>query len=397
MDYAAGAPVFSAAQKEMNRAEKMFANPSSIHADGVLAKQGLQGARKTIADILHSSSDEIIFTGSGTESVNLAIMGVFKHFRLNNDSKEVFHIITTNIEHSAVLEACRHLEKVGAEVTYLSVDEKGLINLKEFRAALRSDTMLVSIGYVNNEIGTVQPIREIAKEIRHWKKQKAENKKQKAAEVYPLLHTDACQAVAYLNVNVQQLGVDLLSWNSTKLGGPHGVGALFVSRGVLINPLLYGGGQERGLRSGTENVAGAIGLATAFSEAEKIKEKDVPFLQILQSYFISEIQGHFPEARINGSLDSRVPNNVHVSFPDISSELLVLELDAKGISASAGSACDSAKDVSSHVLEALYGKDDTKNWGSVRFSFGYKTTKKEINAIIRALDSIFEKYRNMLK
>lgn len=387
MDYAAGAPVFSVVQKEMNRAGKIFANPSSIHTDGVLAKESLQKARKTVAGILHSSLGEIIFTGSGTESVNLAIMGVFKHFRLNNDPKKVFHIITTTIEHSAVLEACRHLEKVGAEVTYLSVDEKGLINLKELRAALRPDTVLVSIGYVNNEIGTIQPVREIAKEIRHYKKVKG------IEGQYPLFHTDACQAVSYLNVNVQQLGVDLLSFNGTKLGGPHGIGALFVSRDVLIDPLLYGGGQERGLRSGTENITGAIGLATAFFEAEKMKEKEVPFLQILQTYFISEIRNNFPGARINGSEESRVPNNVHVSFPNISSELLVLELDAKGISASAGSACDSAKDVSSHVLEALYGENDAKTWGSVRFSFGYKTTKKEINFVLKSLKQIEEKYQ----
>ncbi len=393
MDYAAGAPLLPVVQREMRQAERLFANPSSIHKDGVLARQALEGARKAIADVLHALPDEIVFTGSGTEANNLAIMGVFKHARLSPEfAGKDLHIITTAIEHSAVLETCWHLEKVGAQVTYLPVDEQGLIDLKELRSALRPETILVSIGYANNEIGAIQPIKEIAKEIRHYKKYAAESTKTKG-NLYPLFHTDACQAVAYLNCNMEQLGVDLFSWNGTKLGGPHGIGALYVSRNVPIDPMQYGGGQERGLRSGTENIAGSVGMAAALTEAENIKEKEVPFLQILQSYFISEVKSTFPEARINGSQEFRLPNNVHVSFPNISSELLVLELDAKGISASAGSACDSAKDISSHVLEALYGKEDAEKWGSVRFSFGRGTTKRQIAFVLKSLKQIFEKYK----
>ncbi len=407
MDHAAAAPELPSVRRAQARAGRLFGNPSSIHRDGVLAREALETARRDIAKAMNALPDEVVFTGSGTESDNMAVMGVFKHARLDPDfaGKEV-HIITTAIEHPAVIEACRHLEAVGAQVTYLPVGENGIIDPKDLRAALREETILVSIAYVNNEIGTIQPIREISKTLRNFRKSRISNPESPDARhktqdtrfgAYPLLHTDACQAAPYLNMNVEQLGVDLLTFNGTKLGGPHGVGALYVHRGTPTAPIMYGGGQENGLRSGTENVSAAAGLAAALIEAEKIKEKESARLKELQDYFFAEIETHFPEARINGSREFRSPNNVHVSFPNIASELLVLELDARGISASAGSACASAKDQGSHVLEALYGKDDDKKWGSVRFSFGRETKRSDIVFTIKALDHIVKKYEEWKK
>ena len=369
-------------------------NPSSIHKDGVRAARELALARGRVADFLSAHADEIVFAASGTESDNLAVMGVFKHARLSKEfaGRDV-HIITTAIEHPAVLEACRHLESVGAKVTYLSVNAQGLIDCKELRAALRPETVLVSVAYANNEIGVIEPLREIAKEIRHFKKLQAESGKQNAVP-YPLFHTDACQAAAYLSMNVAELGVDLLTFNSTKLGGPAGIGVLFVRRDAPIDPIIYGGGQEHGLRSGTENVPAAAGLMKA------LLARPNPEMKELQDFFIAEIKKRFPQARINGSLEHRLPNNINVSFPNMESELLVLELDARGISVSAGSACAGAKDQSSHVLEALYGKDDAastllgagKKWGTVRFSLGRTTKKRDCDRALRALEEIFKKY-----
>ncbi len=392
MDYAAGAPVFSVALKAREQAEKQFSNASSIHKDGVLVREAVETARKSIAEILHSGTSEIIFTSTGTESDNLAILGAIDFAVIEGQILKP-HIVTLVTEHPAVIERYKNLEKKGVEVTYVPVSSDGLVDPKDIRDALRPETILVSVMYANNEIGVVQPIREIAKEIRHYRKaQSSKLKAESLNERYPLFHTDACQAAGYINMNTEQLGVDLMSFSSIKLGGGHGAAVLYVKRGTPIMPILFGGSQERGLRPGTENMPAIVALAAALTEAEKMKEKEVAFLQILQSYFISELQTLFSGIRINGSLEYRVPNNVHVSIPNISSELLVLELDAKGISASAGSACDSTKDVGSHVLEALYGKDDAKVWGSVRFSFGYKTTRKEINSVMKALKQIVEKY-----
>lgn len=387
MDYAAFAPMVPEARRAFTRAARISANPSSIHKPGLLASEELENAREKIANVLSAHSDEIIFVGSGTESDALAIMGVFKHARLSTEfAGKNIHIITTVIEHPAVLEACRHLEKMGAQVTYLGVLPDGRIDLKEFKKALRPETILVSISYANNEIGTIQPVRDIAKEIRHYKKET------KSLE-YPLFHIDACQTAQYENINVEQIGADLLTVNGTKLGGPSGIAFLYVRRGTPIEPILYGGGQEHGLRSGTENVPGAAAVAAALHSAQKIREKESKRLSKLRDHFLEEAEKRIPELRVNGSKKFRLPNNVHISIPNIKSELLVIELDAKGIAASAGSACSSAKDSGSHVLAGLYGESDEKKWGSVRFSFGRKTSEREIETTLSALEYIVNKYK----
>jgi len=394
MDYAAAAPELPSVRRATKRAAQYFANPSSIHTDGVRSATALANAHADIAKILSAHADEIVCVGSGTESDNLAVMGVFKHARLSSEFKgKDVHIITSAIEHPAILEACRHIEEVGGQVTYLAVDKDGRIDLKEFCAALRPETILVSIAYANNEIGVIQPIREIAKEIRHYKKSlHSSSTSNLETRTYPLFHTDACQAAAYLNLTVEQLGVDLLTLNGTKLGGPRGTGLLYMRRGTPIAPIMHGGGQERGIRPGTENIPGIVGLAEALVDAAAVKDTESARLTAVRDFFIEEIKKHFPAARINGSLLYRLPNNVHVSFPKIKSELLVLELDAKGISASAGSACSSAADTGSHVLEAMHGKADESMWGSVRFSFGRNTKKSDITGVIHALSAVFKKY-----
>lgn len=395
LDYAAAAPALPVVRRVAVKASKIFGNPSSIHQEGILAAHALREARADVAYVLGAQSNEIVFVGSGTESDNLAVMGVFKHARLSKEfiGRSV-HIITTAIEHPAVLESCRHIEAMGGSVTYLSVGTDGRIDLKELRAAFTHDTVLVSIAYANNEIGVIQPVREIAKEIRHFRKELGD---EKGPSVYPLFHSDACQAVAYESITVAQLGVDLLSFNSSKIGGPRGVAALYVKRGTPIDTMLYGGGQEGGLRSGTESLPAIIGFARALAEVNRIKDSESTRVRRLRDYFTDQLQKEFPECRINGSMEFRLPNNVHVSFKNFTSELLVLELDAKGIAASAGSACSSAKETGSAVLAALYGASDQKEWGSIRFSMGHETKKSEINAALSALALIFKKYTDIKK
>ena len=266
LDHASATPIDADVFRAMNSAESTTkgANPNAIHSLGVVARRLVEQAREFVAQSLSSHTDEIIFTGSGTESVALAIRGVVKNYT----GTHLPHIVTTSVEHSAVLENCRLLEKEGkANVTYLAIDERGIVNPRDVRDVLRPETVLVSVMYANNEIGTVQPIEEIAKEIRHFKKTHTSS--------YPLFHTDACQAMNYLfTENIEKLGVDLLSFNGSKIYGPKGVGVLFKKRSVTLAPLYAGGGQEFGLRSGTENVSAIVGIGHALLKAKRIKEKE---------------------------------------------------------------------------------------------------------------------------
>lgn len=362
------------------------ANPSALHRGGVAAKNALQEARKKVASILGGHADEIIWTSGGTESDNLAIIGTVraaKHFV----SKP--HVVTTVIEHAAVLESCRALEREGVSVTYVPVDATGIVSPKAIKAALRSNTVLVSVMYANNEIGTIQPIREIAKEIRHFKKHRAKQPKDEAA-LYPLFHTDAVQAANYLDISVARLGVDMLSLNGSKIYGPKGIGMLWKKRSVALEPMIYGGQQERGLRAGTENVPLAVGFVTALSLAEKMKIKETARLAKLRDYFFTRIAKEFPNAIINGDMKERLPNNVNVSFPGYESDFLIIELDACGIAVSGKSACKSADGEVSHVLYAIRPDADGTE-GSVRFSLGRSTKKADIDTVIKALKEIFKK------
>lgn len=377
LDYASAAPMDSRVAAAMARAAgEDFSNPSAIHAGGLAAKKILEDSRKKIADILSAHADEIFFTSGATESNNLAIVGMVASF--------LPHIVTTNIEHASVLEACRQLEKEKrAKVTYVPVEPSGIVDPKKIAKAIRPDTVLVSVMYANNEIGTMQPIAEIAKAIRHYRK----NHKNSS---YPYFHTDATQAVNYLPIGVERLGVDLLSLNAAKIYGPKGVGALYKKRRVRLAPLAAGGDQESGLRPGTENVAGAAALARALALTERLKEKESKRLAALRDHFFKKLRALSPKIICNGDLARRLPNNVNITVPGIPSDLLVIELSARGIYASAKSACKSGDGKASHVIQAINPAiKDTD--GSLRFSLGRQTAKADIDSTVRALREIFAK------
>ncbi|HEY4494133.1 MAG TPA: cysteine desulfurase family protein [Candidatus Paceibacterota bacterium] len=356
------------------------ANPGAIHELGLKEKQKLEKARKTVAGILGAHADEIIFTSGATESNNLAILGAPRG-----------HIITTNIEHASVLEACRHR----GHATFVEVEQSGIVDPKKIKKALRPDTVLVSVMYANNEIGTIQPIREIAKEIRHYNKLKRpdlKNSPRSGLGGRVIFHTDATQAMNYLPINVEKLGVDLMSFNAAKIYGPKGVGVLYKRRKVKLSPIMCGGNQEFGLRPGTENVAGAQALAKALVEAEKIKNKEVKRLTKLRDYFIRCLIRANSTIEINGDLTNRLPNNINITTPNIPSDLLVIELSARGIMASAKSACKAGDGKASHVIKAINPGLKEED-GSVRFSLGRGTTKKDMDDTLKALTRILTKLK----
>ena len=391
LDNASATPLDKKVAKLISSIEsKFFANASSIHRMGLEARKIIEDARSLTAKLISAHSDEIIFTGSGTESDNLSILGLVRSYK--GESKP--HIITTAIEHSAVLEVCKMLEANNeAEVTYLLPDEGGHINPKDIREALKDNTILVSIMYANNEIGTIEPITDIAKAIRYHRK--INN------TIFPIFHTDACQAMNYLYVeNIEKLGIDLMSWNSSKIYGPKGVGVLYRKRGINLAPISFGGGQEFGLRSGTENTANIAGSALALAETLKIKNKEFARLIKIRDYCIEKLFSMTKNSSyrivLNGNQNERLPNNINISISGISSELLVIELDAKGILVSAKSACSSDDPDESHVISAIRKiereKSDTTD-GSLRISLGRSTTKQDIDKLIITLEGILSKYK----
>ena len=386
-----------------------FGNPNALYKEGLIARNAVETAREDIAKILGARAKEIIFTNGGTESDNLAIFGVVKNFKNG-------HIITTKFEHHAVLNSCKHLEKEGFEVTYLDVSKEGVVKPEDVKRALRPETILVSIMYANNEIGTVQPIREIAKAIRDFKKKGViDEAKQnfsrftlprngagsdasqnfaspRLSAAFPLFHTDACQAPGYLDLNVERLGVDLMTINGSKIYGPKGIGLLYAKNGIKLEPLLYGGEQERKLRPGTENVPAIIGLVEALKIADKDREKESARLVKLRDYFINRLLGEIPKTVLNGHPTQRLPNNVNVSILDAEGESIVLYLDEAGVACSTGSACTSESLEPSHVILAI-GKPRAYAHGAMRFSLGRSTTKKNIDYVMKVLPDIIKKLR----
>lgn len=349
---------------------KEYGNPSSLHKVGQDAKRALDDARYGIAKHLNCSPTEIIFTGGGTESINLAIQGIAKAHKNRGQ-----HIITSKIEHKAVLQTCKALEKEGFEVTYVGVDKYGRVNPEDIEKAIRKDTILVSIMYANNEIGTVQDIRKIAK-----------------IKKGAIFHTDACQASGMLTLDTKKLGVDLMTINGSKMYGPKGVGVLFKKSGIKIEPVIYGGGQEGNLRGGTENMPGIIGLQKALELAEKNREKESARLRGLSKQLITGIFKNIPKVILNGHPEDRLPNNVNISFLDIEGESIMLYLDKYGICVSTGSACTSDSFEPSHVLTAT-GLIHGAAHGSIRFSLGHTTQEKDINYVLKILPGIIKKLR----
>lgn len=364
-----------------------YGNPSSVHELGRSAKTATDAARKTVAGVLHAKQNEIIFTGGGTESVNLALFG-FARRNTRRSSRPKGHIITSVIEHSCVLDVCHALEYEGFDVTYLPVGEDGVINRKQIVGAIRDDTILVSVMYANNEIGTVQPIAEIGKALTRINEARVKNGQPKVA-----FHSDACQAAGYLDIKVSGLGVDLLTINGSKIYGPKGMGVLYVRGGVNLEPIIYGGGQESGLRGGTENVAGIVGMAKALEIANDNKVAETKRLSSLQKYFFQKLRG-IKDIKINGSLENRLPNNVNISIDKIEGESAVLYLDARGIYCSSASACSASSHKPSHVVLAL-GRSPQDAQGTLRFTMGKETLKKDIDYTVGELKKVVKKLRQM--
>ncbi len=382
LDYAATTYIDPLVLRKMNPyLTDKFGNPSSLHAAGREVRSAIEGARIEVARILNVEGKEIIFTGSGTESDNLAIWGIAMAYKDKGR-----HIIISKIEHPAVMEAAKKLEKQGFEITYLNVDSDGLINLSEFKKSLRKDTILVSIIYANNEIGVIQPIAKIAESIREFRKNNLLN--------FPFFHTDACQAAGALDLDVKNLGVDLMTLNGSKIYGPKGIGCLYISKNIKLEPMIVGGGQENGLRAGTENAALIVGFSEALKLADKLKNKESGRLKILRDYFIKNVLKAIPRARLNGDLPNRLPNNINISIDSIEGEAMALMLDNYGICASTGSACSSRKLTPSHVLLAL-GISPELAHGSLRFTLGRKTRKSDLDYVLKVLPLIVEKLRKI--
>ena len=350
-----------------------------MYESGRRSAGAISKSKATVADVLGCKSDEIIFTGSGTESDNLALLGVARANRGNGR-----HIIISAIEHKAVLEAAKRLVGEGFEVSHAPVLPNGIIDLVAFETLLREDTILVSVMYANNEIGTIQPVSEIAAIIKKYRGQKQ----------FPLFHTDACQAAGFLSLEVRALGADLMTLNGSKIYGPKGVGILYVKNGMRIEPIIVGGEQERGLRAGTESVPLIVGCAEALKRANDMRKEESGRQTALRDYFIEAMHRLLPEATLNGDPLLRLPNNAHFSFPHVEGESILLMLDAAGIEVSTGSACSASDLRPSHVLLAL-GADEALAHGSVRFSLGRHTTREDLDYVLSVLPRIVSRLNSL--
>ncbi len=376
LDYSATTPVRKEVLEEATPYfSERFGNPSSFHTSGLIAKKTLQESRKKISKILNCEEREIIFTGGGTESINLAIKGIAVKNMMKNKGLGKGVFITQKTEHHAVLKTMHWLENFGFSIIEVGVDEYGVIDLKQLENDIKKnqeegqEILLVSAMYANNEIGTIQPLKKIS-EICHKHK--------------VLLHSDACQGAEYLNLNVKELGVDMMTINGSKIYAFKGTGVLYKKKDIEIEPLIHGGGHEQGLRAGTENIAGIVALTKALEIATKEKKKESVRLKKLRDYMIKKIQKEIPKTILNGNKKERLPNNVNISFEGVEGESILLRLNEKGIRVSTGSACTSQSLDPSHVLIAI-GLPHGLAHGSIRFSLGKNTTRKQINYTIKEL------------
>ena len=351
-----------------------YGNPSSIYSIGQTARKAVEESRETVASILNCSPNEIYFTSGGSESDNTIIKGIAYSYKNKGN-----HIITSKIEHPAVLETCKQLEKEGFEVSYINVDSNGIVDLKELEEAIKPSTILISIMFANNEIGTIEPIKEIG---------------QIAKSHGVIFHTDAVQAVGSINIDVQDMNIDSLSLSAHKFYGPKGIGALYVRKGIKFTKYINGGHQEKNKRAGTENVAGIVGLAKALEISHRDMEKHNKQIKELRDYYVQEVKQKIPYIKINGDLEKRLPGNSNISFRFIEGESLLLNLDLKGICASSGSACTSGSLDPSHVLLAI-GLPHEIAHGSLRISIGKYNTKEEIEYTVSCLTEIVQRLRDV--
>ncbi|HYZ46242.1 MAG TPA: cysteine desulfurase family protein [Actinomycetota bacterium] len=374
LDHAATTPVLPEVREAMAEASDIFGNPSSVHAEGRRARQAVEDARDRIAAAIGASPAEIVFTGGGTEANNLALKGAAAKTRAQGD-----HLLSTAFEHHSVLDTLEALARAGWELTLVSVDGSGVVEPERVAQRARPGTTVVSVMAVNNEVGTVQPIASMVEAV-------------KEANRATLVHTDAVQALGNVPVDVASWGVDLAAFAGHKAGGPKGVGALFVRAHTPVEPLIHGGGQERGLRSGTLNVAGIVGFGVAAELAAKRVDEKAERLRALRDRLWAGIRRIAPDASPNGDLDRRVAGNLNVSFPGTEGETLLLLLDAAGIACSSGSACSSGALDPSHVLLAL-GLSPALARGSLRFSLGWSSQDADVDAVLAALPEVLERAR----
>ena len=351
-----------------------FGNPSSVYSFASKNKEAITAQREIIADALGAKANEIYFTAGGSESDNWALKATAEAYKDKGN-----HIITTKIEHHAILHTAEYLEKNGFEVTYLDVDENGMVRLEDLKAAIRPTTILISVMFANNEIGTIEPIKEIGAI---------------AKEHGILFHTDAVQAFGQVSINVDECNVDMLSASGHKLNGPKGIGFLYIRKGVKIRSFVHGGGQERKRRAGTENVPGIVGIGTATARAIRTMEERTKKEAELRDYLISRVLEEVPYTKLNGHPERRLPNNANFSFRFIEGESLLIMLDMKGICASSGSACTSGSLDPSHVLLAI-GLPHEIAHGSLRLTLSEETTKEEIDYVVESIKEIVTKLRNM--
>jgi cysteine desulfurase len=408
LDNAGATEVGERAKRALLEAVTIYGNPSGIHAEGAHAGQLLDKARALCATELNAHAYEIYFMSSGTESCNLAILGTYHTFfstnyKLQTTNFSLPHIITSAIEHPAVLEPIKLLEREGKiRVTYLPVYDDGIVRVKDVRESLTPETILVSVMYANNEIGTIQPVKEIGRAIDEWKREK-----EKSFTDYPYFHIDACQAANYCNLDVLRLKCHLMTVNSSKCYGPKGVALLYKREGVALAAMTRGGGQERELRSGTENVASAYTFGVALKESQDMKEEESVRLRALRDETVELLRKEIPDIIFYGAFDEysklpttsyklqaekRLPNNINCRVPGISSEEMILRLDAKGIAVSHKSACASMETDGSYVLEAL-GATEAEAKENIRISMGRSTTEDDMKKLVEVMREICKKYR----
>lgn len=349
-----------------------YGNPSALYKLGRNAKLAIEEARANVANLINCSKTEIYFTSGGTESDNMAIKGI-----AGMRKKQGNHIITSKIEHPAVLNTCKELEKQGFKVTYLNVNKDGIINLEELKNSINNETILITIMSANNEIGSIQPIEEIGKI--------AYNKN-------IIFHTDAVQACGNIDIDVKRMNIDMLSLSGHKIGAPKGIGALYIKKDIQLQKIIEGGHQEKDKRAGTENVPGIVGLGCACKIAKRDLSRHQKYLKELRDYYFEKIQKNIQKIHINGSIEKRLPGNSNISFKDVNGEELLMMLDSMGICASAGSACSSGSSKPSHVLTAI-GLEREYIDGTLRVTFGDENTKEDVDYLIESLIEIVDKIR----
>ena len=377
LDNSATTPIKSEVLQEMMPyLTTEYGNASSLYSVGRSAKRAIEKARNRVAELLNCNHNEIYFTGGGSESDNIALKG----FAYANKEKGN-HIITSKIEHPAILETCKTLERQGFEVSYINVNEDGIIDVEELRKSIKTNTILISVMTANNEVGTVQPIEEIAK-IAH--------------DNNIVFHTDAVQAIGNVRIDVEKMKIDMLSLSSHKINGPKGVGALYIKNGIEVEKFINGGHQEKDRRAGTENVAGIVGIGKAAEIARKNMETHIRNLSKIRDYYIKKVQKEIPNIRINGSMENRLPGNANISFKGINASELIFKLDERGICVSSGSACSSGNTNPSHVLTAMNVPEVYLN-SAIRTTFGDNNTFEQVDYVVKILKQIINKTKTQVR